>query len=309
LPAIQAAREAARAANCKNNIRQIAVSLHVYHDSMKRLPSGGDKRSRSKYSLGWVVHAMRHFEENNRRDVIDSFTTDAILICQPRRLTNPPHHGGHPIYLDPVPIFVCPSSELGSASPDATASTLPEVRAREQGALHYRAVSGRGSRVGDDILFPTAESNPFKLGTFGPNAHYATHGVIYGNSRIEFGDITDGTSKTLLLGETSSAVGRESPEPLWGGIQPWTWGYYYYGTLDDESAGWLTIDHKQVTYPIGYTGQFFSNETPFTSAHAGGGVHLAFCDGSVQFYPAETSLDVLQFMATRKGAESEAAAQ
>ena len=64
------------------------------------------------------------------------------------------------------------------------------------------------------------------------------------------------------------------------------------------------IDHKCVTYPIGYTGAFYANQTPFTSNHGGGGAHVAFCDGSVDLLPPETSLDVLQFLATRKGGET-----
>ena len=63
------------------------------------------------------------------------------------------------------------------------------------------------------------------------------------------------------------------------------------------------IDHKVVTYPIGYTGSFFTNETPFTSNHGGGGVNLAFCDGSVHFLAKETNLTILQQLATRAGGE------
>ena len=62
------------------------------------------------------------------------------------------------------------------------------------------------------------------------------------------------------------------------------------------------IDHKAVTYPIGYTGSFFTNETPFTSNHTGG-VNVVFCDGSVQFLTNTTDLLVLQMLATRAGGE------
>jgi prepilin-type processing-associated H-X9-DG protein len=63
------------------------------------------------------------------------------------------------------------------------------------------------------------------------------------------------------------------------------------------------IDHKTVTYPIGYTGSFFTNETPFTSAHASGGVNMLYCDGGVRFMTRNTNLLVLQQLATRAGGE------
>ena len=312
LPAIQAAREAARAANCKNNIRQVAIAMQLHHDAMKQLPTGGSKKGGTRYNLGWPLHVMKYFEEDNRRAAIDALQVPSgqqpIYFVQPRRFTNAPHNGGSSLYIDPIATFVCPSSELGMQSPDATISTLPEVKANEQGALHYRAVGGRGERPEDAILYAgdNANKNPYVKGTFSQHAWYSTHGVIYPSSKTDFKEITDGTSKTMLLGETSSANGRPSPDPTWAGINPWTWGYYCYGPSSTAipDPGWLMIDHKTVAWPIGYTGGFYTNETPFTSAHASGGAHIAFCDGSVDYYPPETSIDVLQFLATRKGDEA-----
>jgi prepilin-type N-terminal cleavage/methylation domain-containing protein/prepilin-type processing-associated H-X9-DG protein len=300
LPAVQAARESARAAKCKNNIRQLALAMQLHESDLKQLPTGGGKKGGVRYLMGWVPRAMKYFEEDARRATIEGFATDAFNVCQPRRFDpNPPHFGRHPVYINHISLLVCPSSELGTQSPDATISTLPEVAANEQGALHYRAVGGRGERP-EDILIPI-DKRAFKKGTFSQHAWYTTDGVIYPNSKTEFKDITDGTSKTLMFGETSSAIGRPSPDPGWAGIQPWTWGYYYYGS---DAQGWLMIDHKLIAYPIGHKAGVYANETPFTSNHGGGGAHVAFCDGSATYFPPETSLDVLQFLATRKGNET-----
>jgi prepilin-type N-terminal cleavage/methylation domain-containing protein/prepilin-type processing-associated H-X9-DG protein len=301
LPAVQAARETARAARCKNNIRQLVLVMQLHHDAHKRLPTGGEKKGGVKYLMGWVPRVMKYMEEDARRTTIDGFAPDALNVCQPRRIDpNPPHYGRHPVYINHIPLLVCPSSELGTQSPDATISTLPEVAANEQGALHYRAVGGRGERP-EDASVPV-DKRAFKKGTFSQHAWYTTDGVIYPNSKTKFGEIVDGTSKTLLFGETSSAIGRQSPDPGWAGIQPWTWGYYYYGS---DAAGWLMIDHKLIAYPIGFKGLVYANETPFTSNHGGNGAHVAYCDGSVDYLPPETSLDVLQFLATRNGLETD----
>jgi prepilin-type processing-associated H-X9-DG protein len=130
--------------------------------------------------------------------------------------------------------------------------------------------------------------------------------VIYPKSKVKIEGISDGSSNTLMLGETSSAIGRPLLSRGWGGIQPWTWGYYNYEdarTPPDPLAGWLTLDHKVLTHPIGYTGSFVTNETPYTSNHGGGGVNVALCDGSVRFLTKSTSLPTLYALATRNGGE------
>jgi prepilin-type N-terminal cleavage/methylation domain-containing protein/prepilin-type processing-associated H-X9-DG protein len=309
LPAIQAAREAARSAECSNKIRQVALALHMYHDANKVLPPGGSRKSNNgngnRYHMGWPVLIMPYIDEANRRSAIDAFTpgTAAIYVVEPWRIKNPPSNGASPVYTDPITLFACPSSELGVLSPDATLTTNTQVNAVNQGALHYRGVGGR-SQIPEDLNLPK-EKRPYKdnvnePGKISRHSEYTTNGVIYPDSKVQLSDIADGTTHTMLLGETSSAVGRVPETPFWNGIQPWTWGYYYYGS---DAEGWLMIDHKIVTYSIGFTGFFYTNETPFTSAHAGGGAKIAFCDGSVQYFGPETSLTVLQAMATRGGDE------
>jgi prepilin-type processing-associated H-X9-DG protein len=191
------------------------------------------------------------------------------------------------MYTSSISIFRCPSSELGKKSPDAWRAD-PEVNAINQAALHYRANGGSATQ---DLL----------QGTQSRHAWWTTSGVIYPKSTVRFADITDGTSNTLLLGETSSAFGRSLFSRSWGSIQPWTWGYYNYPAQSnppDDGLGWLMVDHKVVTYPIGYTGSFFTNETPFTSAHPNG-VNMTMVDGSTRFMTKSTPLATLQAMATR----------
>jgi prepilin-type processing-associated H-X9-DG protein len=187
-----------------------------------------------------------------------------------------------------VKLFVCPSSELGILSPDAWNTSNPDINAVYQAALHYRANGG------------SATLNLIQ-GNWSRHAWYSTSGILYPNSATRVTEISDGTSNTLLFGETSTAQGRNLVSRSWGGIQPWTWGRYYYGT---DAEGWLMIDHKVVTYPIGYTGSYFTNETPFTSAHAGGGASVAMCDGSVRYLPKTTDLTTLMALATRNGNET-----
>jgi prepilin-type N-terminal cleavage/methylation domain-containing protein/prepilin-type processing-associated H-X9-DG protein len=287
LPAVQKVREAAARMSCQNNLKQLGLAMHNYHDASGTLPTGGDKRSGIRYVMGWPVLILPFIEQNNLRQAIDASTANAIFTVMPWRLLTPPHNGASPLYTTPIKMFACPASELGTLSPDAWSTSNNPINANYQAALHYRG-NGGSPLVG------------LVQGSWSRHAWYSTSGVIYPNSQVKLTDITDGTSNTLLLGETSSAIGRKLMSRSWGDIQPWTWGYYYYGS---DTAGWLMIDHKVVTYPIGYAGSFYTNETPFTSAHAGGGVNALYCDGSVHYLPNSTSLTLLQYMATRAGGE------
>jgi prepilin-type N-terminal cleavage/methylation domain-containing protein/prepilin-type processing-associated H-X9-DG protein len=294
LPAVQKVREAAARTQCQNNLKQLGLALHNYHDANNAFPTGGDLASGVRYVIGWPGHLFPYFEEGNRRNVIDSFTPNAMLTIMPWRIRAAPHNGTHEIFTNPVKVFVCPSSELGTKSPDAyNAPSIPDITANNQAALHYRA-NGGAPTVG------------LVQGTHGRHQWFTTSGIIYPKSKVTLPGISDGTSNTLMFGETSSAIGRPLLSRGWGGIQPWTWGYYNYESLatpPDPMRGWLMIDHKALTYPIGYTGSFYTNETPYTSNHGGGGVNVAMCDGSVRFLTKTTDLATLQALATRAGGE------
>ncbi len=297
LPAVQKVREAANRMSCSNNLKQLGLALHHYHDTYQHLPTGGEKRGGVRYLMGWPALVLPFLEQNNLRAQIDALHPQGVHFLQPWRLTAAPHNGAGPLYTSPIRLFACPSSELGLRSPDAWNTSNPDINAVNQAALHYRANGGS----------PTLG---LVQGTWSRHAWYTTSGVIFPNSKVTLGGISDGTSNTILVGETSSAIGRPLVSRSWGGIQPWTWGYYCYACTQnppDDAIGWLMVDHKTVTHPIGYTGSFFTNETPFTSNHGSGGVNLLFCDGGVRFLPKDTSLATLQQLATRAGGEVVAA--
>lgn len=83
----------------------------------------------------------------------------------------------------------------------------------------------------------------------------------------------------------------------WGGIQPWTWGIYWY--VDNRR---LMIDSKNIQFPINYRGDFGTNHTPYTSYHVGGAQFL-LCDGSVRFISENIDLGQLKALSTRRSGE------
>ncbi|MCG6155035.1 DUF1559 domain-containing protein [Rubinisphaera margarita] len=276
LPAVQQAREAARRTQCKNNLKQLGLALHNYHDVHSVFPPGGLQVT--SYRIGWAARIFPFLEEGAMYDEMNSLSPDALVTSTPYRYTSAPHYGDSVPYTTPVPTLACPSSPLGNTSPDIQHSTLTWLVSH--GAMHYRG-NGGSSDVG--IIAGSSSSRD-----------YSTSGIIYPTSKVRMAHITDGTTNTILLGESSSSKGwTDAQKKGWGGIQPWTWGYYYY-----SGGGFLQIDNKYIQYPINYTGSFATNNTPFTSPHAGG-AHFLFCDGSTQFLSEYMDLDVLKRLSTR----------
>jgi prepilin-type N-terminal cleavage/methylation domain-containing protein/prepilin-type processing-associated H-X9-DG protein len=278
LPAVQKVREAANRMKCANNLKQLALAMHSYHDAYGVLMDGGHTVTIS-YPMGWVPRLMPFFEENNRYQLLSTHVATGLDGIGPYRTV---YTGITGVITTPISILVCPSSPLGDVSPDSTSAYASNPAT--QGALHYRSNCG-ASGVGT-VVQPA----------FNASRLFVTSGILYPNSAVHWTDVTDGTSNTLMFGESSAALWTLGSEGF-GGIQPWTWGFYYYDATD-----YLTIDYKVVTHPINYNGSFNYNETPYTSAHTGG-VNVAMCDGSVRFLATTTALNVLQALATRANGE------
>jgi prepilin-type N-terminal cleavage/methylation domain-containing protein len=206
LPAVQQAREAARRMQCSNNLKQLGLSFHNYHDTYGRFPFGSIVAGRP-YPMGWVPRLFPFFEQGSRWDAMEALAKDYVVTRSSYRYDDM----DNPIF-GPVPSIWCPSSVQGDVASDHPISAnFPH--ARIQGSLHYRGVSGS-----IDVDFVSSDT---------AGREYSTSGVIHPLSRTRFGDIIDGTSNTLLLGESSSAIRwPTSMATGFGGIKPWNWGWY-----------------------------------------------------------------------------------
>ena len=279
LPAVQAAREAARRSQCSNNLKQLGLGFHNYHDTLQSFPPGS--LPVSGYVMGWAPRLFPYIEQGTRVEAMKQFAPEPFVQCTPYRLDSAPHFGSNDVW-GPVPVLACPSSTLGDRSPDITFQTWDP----QQGALHYRGCAGPI----EDVTNPSDSAN----------FRWANTGTIYPHSVTRIRDILDGTSNTILLGETSSSNGwASSLKGGWGGIMPWTWGYYYYGSTSTQK---LMIDSKNIQFPINYRGSFAANSTPYTSEHPGG-VHSLMCDGAVRFIAETIDLNLFKALGTRAEGE------
>ena len=174
VPAVQKVREAAARTQCRNNLKQIGLALHNYHDRNKRLPPGYVSAVAADNSdlgpgWGWAAQILPDLEQAPLLRQIN-FTADigATVNAAPRVVS--------------LPIFLCPSD---NGPPTFTASGT-------------NATIAFGNYVG---MFGTDEI------TDDPGAG---NGIFYRNSKVRLTDITDGTSNTLMVGERSSNLALSS---------------------------------------------------------------------------------------------------
>ncbi len=288
LPAVQQAREAARMTQCRNNLKQLGLAFHNYHDTYNVFMPGTLTLTAPyvTYPMGWPVRIFPFIDQQTRFNAINALNNDYIVNRSPYRSNDQ----NSSLFTTPIDVFVCPSSSLGGRTSELSTDGNFPYR-NQQGSLHYRAVAG-------------SDSSGYQNGTGAtPNPDWTTSGIIYPESRVKIASVTDGTSNTLLVGETSNSDGWTATQKNgFGGLTPWVWGFFRYG--GPPATGWLMIDHKMVVYPIGYRGTFLNHSsTPFRSHHGGGGANFLLCDGSVRHLSANLDLGTLKALATRSNGE------
>ncbi|QDU63576.1 hypothetical protein Pan216_44570 [Planctomycetes bacterium Pan216] len=283
LPAVQQAREAARRTQCSNNLKQLGLAFHNYHDMHTMFPLGGPggppPGAPNHYVIGWTGRILPEIDRGALYDELHKLTPNPFNEINPIRYDTSPSNGTDSMWSRPIATFLCPSSTIAPINTKLTSPTY----ANQHSSLHYRGVAGT-----NDVDFDDAG---------GSTRAFSTAGIMIPEGSVRSSDVSDGLTKTLMLGETSTDEGWNSGDQNgWGGIQPWTWGSYYYST------GWLQVDHKYIQYPIGYTGDFAYSNTPFRSPHSNG-AQFVMGDGSVVYLSSSTDLATLKAMATRANNE------
>lgn len=190
LPAVQAAREAARRMQCTNNLKQLGLALHNFHDVNKAFPAAVDELPNSPstsnvWKASWVPHILPFVEQQAvfqmyrfDRDWQESATNDAAA---------------GPIKKN-IPVFLCPSAPARNNRPPAS----------NRGVIDYGATTER--EYPNPFLNAVAagavrQSDPNYIGVLGHNVLMSANpgSVRPANRRMAM--ITDGTSNTFLLAE------------------------------------------------------------------------------------------------------------
>jgi prepilin-type N-terminal cleavage/methylation domain-containing protein len=253
LPAVQAAREAARLVSCKNNLKQHGIALHMYHDAHGQFPIGVSGGSGSDHAdgFGWAVALLPHLELQPLYERINpDFLPGPFKAAMSTPLKAIP--GGD----TELAVFRCPSSGLGPYN-FAKPNDAPPYATND-----YKASSGRGD-----------------AGVF----YKARDGERYGYSRVRIADITDGTSNTIAFGESAYYSPDGGPSnndprnwPIWMGAP---------GGGSDEAALFKTDRFAPINCTViikeNYLAEAIDDDCAFSWHH--GGALFTFADGSVHW--------------------------
>ena len=303
LPAVQMAREAARRTQCSNNLKQMGLALHGYHDAHLQFPAGyysfetRDGSGPSAAAIdpltwdaapgwGWGTMLLPYLEQGP--------LAESLNYQLP--LWDPANAAGVETTLT---VFLCPSSS-GRSDPfivrDESGGSLARYgRPVRLGRSHYVASHGQESCWGEcgssatGIIFTniyTGETTTIKIDG---DASKVADGPFYRNSRTRFKDVIDGTTNTIFLGEHSLGLS----EKTWVGVVPGAFTHPQFVSPENgpdaaatlnlvhagPSGGELDITGLPIIHPINFptyhVGQMFA-EHPM-----GGNVMMG--DGSVRF--------------------------
>jgi len=269
LPAVQAAREAARRMQCTNNLKQLALSTHNYHDTNKMFPMGVNGASARLRRFCWVQSLFPFVEQSALYDGI--LDLDPVWIMDiPGSLKNSPIDG-----------FVCPSN----------------LRNAEGG--------NGGSRAGG---YGFKGSYLACGGSNNLNHNEELNGAFYANENLAMADLSDGTSNTLIFSEgvarLKSDNGWGGAGSYWGGA--W-WGGCGFSTEypPNTSVADQTYACRGSTpqFPCTSVGGDATRLRNFARSLHPGGVNVALGDGSSRFISDSVNVATYQALGTVRGGE------
>lgn len=286
LPAVQQAREAARRSTCKNNIKQIGLALHNYHESFTSLPSGsivqlnaaGDKYS----GHGWTWHAtiLPYLDQAPLYNKIQGPASSGMGAESGGSTSTKQRLAGRTI----IPVFWCPSQ------PDVRQGPAKDL----YGTSNYNGNMGTLiGNSGDNCYggaITTAAQMAAKGGCMGAD------GIFFISSGVKFRDITDGLSNTIFVSEVIDS-GGDSDLPGGAGSDR---KYCFSGGADGNPPSEMTeyLIATETNDPINS-----GNEEAAGSYHVGG-AHFVFGDGRVKFLSENIDMTLYRALSTRAKGET-----
>ena len=292
LPAVQAAREAARRMACSNNLHQLGIGLHNYLDAHKAFPM--NRTGKTLHNWSAMSMLAPYVEQANMYGMLDFSAYPYSTVTGAGTVAD--GSVNLPAAQTVVAVFLCPSDPIGPTDPDGMAPT------------NYLFNVGSGLVGNGSILVTSTGLVP--------------DGVAYQASGVRLAEIVDGTSNTLAIGESTKGMG--------GGLAPYTGDVrlqhirntalfpacnatagdnVWYGDRGDK---WISGSFPYAAMTFYYppnspqadcmNGKSTQARMAPRSYHPGG-ANVLFCDGHVALLADTLSAEILRGMASRAGGE------
>jgi prepilin-type N-terminal cleavage/methylation domain-containing protein/prepilin-type processing-associated H-X9-DG protein len=275
LPAVQKARGAATRLKCANNLKQLALAAHAFHNDYERFPPGynvpvgncsgcvfatnrivtkglaGNPAPDPNLYYSWLSIILPYIEHQ------DIFAQINLSVNQFSNTT---------AAAQTVPTFLCPAN---------TQYQTQVFNGETFATTNYGCVQGTQDDFSGDITIP-----------FG--------GIMYPNSKTRIADVIDGTSNTMLLAERSYDDPDPNAQAVMRGVGGWAWTNF--NSLED----YMLTTEKPINSTSG-TPKFYDDRVPVIGSAHSGGANVAFGDGSVKFLTLTSNADLptLQELTTR----------
>jgi prepilin-type N-terminal cleavage/methylation domain-containing protein len=323
MPAIQSAREASRRSQCQNNLKQIGIGIHNFHDAKKKVPASGRPTAASTVRIGSLVFLLPYIERSDLWDLYDQ----NVNWSDPKNV---------PVTSKRIAVYECPSSATNRAimdhSVDGAGPGVPWVP--------LVALSDYGTSLGVDPRLPSvvaaAYPNYYTQAGIDPvltiqgssalasTAAKPTNGFMPKNATITFSDATDGLSNTIAVFESAgrplvyrkgAVVGtdpavhrvngggwcRAATDVLFAGSN--ATGSQIPGVAFAKTNGY---DVGPESYgATGYPAPYGTEGTSQPYAFHRGGVNVVLGDGAVKFIDEGIHIGVIAALVTRNGAGGE----
>jgi len=282
LPAVQKVREAAARMKCQNNLKQLGIAVHSYHDQKGRLPFDGDPVIKNgccvgagTYHWSWLARMLPYIEQEPLYKLGGIDTTPLM--------TTMTSAGGNPAIGVQVAAFLCPVDDFSAGGPRTNAANFPG--GTPVGQTNYKGVAGSNWAWGNYPYTPPVGGN---------NGLDAGNGMFYRNGqtrKLTLSSVKDGLSNTFMIGEDLPELNIHCSWP-------------YSNTATGTCAVPPNLGPSPLNNPSNFdvTNGNWGNMYSFRSYHTSG-LNFAMGDGSVKFISETIDLTIYRNAASIRGGE------
>ncbi|MCI0458730.1 MAG: DUF1559 domain-containing protein [Gemmataceae bacterium] len=281
LPAVQKVREAAARSSCQNNLKQLALAAHSYHDANKGLPRSGGIgaafNATSPNCWSWIARTLPYIEQAAlyKQGNIASTTSTMNSSLLP---------DGTRTCSAIIPSLLCPADGEGNK----LFTDRNNTGGVPMGPTNYQGVAGSNWQWGDARWNPVSLPGGSRDGLDAGNGiFFRRDGLPTAAPKLNLPGITDGTSNTYMIGEALPTKNNHC-----------AWAFFNYAT-----ATCAIYPNNRTPAGLEYGLRDWPNVYSFRSNHTGG-VQFALGDGSVRFVSDSINILVYRALATRAGNEA-----